>query len=61
MRIYTRQEKNSFFIIDLIDVESWEDFEEVTLKTIEEFSGKITSQFDGPEGSRKWVIVFDGI
>lgn len=58
MRIAKRKEQNSAFIIDLIDVESWDDFEKLSLKIIEEFSGDIIEQFDGPEGSRRWIIEF---
>lgn len=59
MRLAIRKNKDGNKIIDLIDIESWNEFDAVSKKAIKLFSGVILKKYDGPEGTRRWNIKFN--
>ena len=61
MRVAVRKENNGHLIVDVVDVETWEDFDGVSESIIEKFTGVVIRKHDGPEGSRRWTVSFDRV
>ena len=57
MRVILRKEKPDRTVLDVIDIETWEDFEHIAELVINQFGGKRFKQIDGPDGSRRWFIM----
>ena len=56
MRVILRKEKPDRTVLDVIDIETWENFEHIAELVINQFGGKSIKQIDGPDGSRRWFI-----
>jgi hypothetical protein len=58
MRVAVRKETPDRTVLDIIDVEDWEEFERTAERVILQFSGRSLERNDGPDGSRRWFVAF---
>jgi hypothetical protein len=58
MRVSLRKEAPDRSILDVIDVEDWQEFERTSERIMLQFSGRSLERNDGPDGSRRWFIAF---